>query len=316
MIEGIDVSKWQGAVHWASVAADDIRFGIARSSLGMQTHDETFATNYKNATRNGLVSGAYHVVAADSTGAQQASNWKAALDAAGFDKGLLVLDVEAWSGTTGIPAATVLANVEYLCNWIRDTYKRTPIIYTGVYWRETLKQHPDNFGSKLWLAAYTEDPTRYIPTAWDDWDIWQYTSSGYVAGVSGNVDRNKYDGTVRSLKGLAGWEWDELATREEIRTVVREEVAALIAADNANAEKILAATAESRNTVAQAVSGGTAAVQGSLDKQLRDLYVNLSEMILNLDNDQSVEVGEELKQLINKLHRHLCLPCTADSSAS
>ena len=37
----------------------------------------------------------------------------------------------------------------------------------------------------FWLAQYTDYPSFYY-----DFDMWQYTSSGKVPGISGNVDLN------------------------------------------------------------------------------------------------------------------------------
>lgn len=342
-LDGIDVSKWQGVVDWYSVAATN-KFGVARSSLGMRTVDDMFQMNYRNMIAAGLVPGAYHVVAGDSSGADQAANWKAQLDAAGFDKGLLVLDVEAWSGTSSSPKADVIAAVKYLCNWVRDTYNRTPIIYTGVYWREDLQQHANNFGAELWLAAYVSDPSKYVPTAWSKWTIWQYTSSGSVAGVNGNVDRNYFDGTLRQLKTLAGWEWDELATKDEIRAVVREEVAAAVTASNTNTDKIVNSVADATATITTRIDNSQETVlsteaashakviarvdtalstltsyaveDSATDASIQQKLQDLADAISAIADSDSVDRIEDLKLLVSQLHRHLCHVCVANDTFS
>lgn len=304
MAEGIDVSKWQGDVGWLSVKNAGIDFAIARSTIGRSTKDDLFAQNYTRMRDRGLVPGAYHLVAGDSSGADQAANWKDSLDRVGFDKGLLVLDVEGWSGTlNGLEAGTIKAT-EYLCDWVRRTYGRTPIIYTGVYWRENLKQHPNNFGSQLWLSYYgTNDPQNYVPSAWDTWKVWQYTSTGTVAGVSGDVDRNKSKGTLDSLKRLAGWEWDELATEAEVKSavqsVVADEVAkaitALKASDTAAATRVI-------NDVKAAVDAATTAQVSKTD----EVMVKLAEVLTVLANSASDTDNSELVALVNDLHKHVC----------
>lgn len=228
MAEGIDVSKWQQTIDWNKVAAAGKKFAVARASIAAFTQDATFVDNYKGMVAAGLVPGAYHLVSGQSTGEAQAANFKAQLDAVKFDKGLLVLDVEAWSETVNNLNATLSA-VEYLCNWIRATYKRTPIIYTGVFWRDNLKQFADTFGARLWLSYYGTNPVEnYVPTAWKNvgWTIWQYSNSGHVDGIASNinVDLNKTSGTLKDLKTLAGWEWSDMATADEIRAIVKEEV--------------------------------------------------------------------------------------------
>ena len=329
MPEGIDVSKWQGTVNWNEVAKTKV-FAIARSSIGMQTTDETWAANYTGAVKAGLVPGAYHLVAGDSTGPQQAANFKRQLDAVGFNKGLLVLDVEGWSGTTnGLEAGTLKAT-EYLCDWIKTTYKRDPIIYTGVYWRENLKQHPDNFGAELWLAYYGADPTPYVPRAWTSWRLWQYTQTGSVAGISGNVDLNKSSGTIRSLKSLAGWEWDELATQAEIRNIVSEEVVRevakaiaasaagadrTIAAAMANREEILRITTTHRDSVLNAIRESEVRLANDIVSKhpevmtREELTAKFTEIMDELQapvEDTNVQDFADLAELVNTLHKHVC----------
>lgn len=347
MLEGIDVSRWQGTVIWKDVADSGKKFAVARSSIGQQTKDEEWVRNYQRMVANGIVPGAYHLVSGDSSGASQAANWKDSLDQAGFDKGLLVLDVEGWSGTlNGLEAGTLRAT-EYLCDWIRNTYNRQPIIYTGVYWRENLKQHPDNFGSRLWLSYYgTNDPQNYVPKAWVTWKIWQYTSTGSVPGIEGNVDINKFKGTESELKEYAGWEWDEMATQEEIRQIVAAENAKVVAevknqhqitrtqaTSNADAvvtavnaqgnrlsneldvteqnvkTEILNSEARLTNLIGQAVAGG-----GDVD--LTEVTQALDEIKAAVDASDVVAADyyANLVTTIKHLHKHLCLPCVADET--
>jgi len=52
--------------------------------------------------------------------------------------------------------------------------------------------HAAGFASiPLWVAHYTTAAAPYMPVGWTSWLIWQYTSSGRVDGISGNVDMNR-----------------------------------------------------------------------------------------------------------------------------
>jgi hypothetical protein len=55
----------------------------------------------------------------------------------------------------------------------------------------------------LWIAHYTTACPN-VPTAWSNFALWQYTSSGAVAGIAGNVDRNVFNGGIEELHDLAG----------------------------------------------------------------------------------------------------------------
>ena len=77
---------------------------------------------------------------------------------------------------------------------------RAPIIYTGFYfWRDSAG-NGDNLGCPLWLAAYNTNPL--IPAAWSTYTLWQYSSTGSVSGISGNVDLDAFTGSKTALNNL------------------------------------------------------------------------------------------------------------------
>ena len=60
-MKGIDVSKYQGAINWASVRADGIGFAMIRAGYGMypQQKDPYFDQNVLGAQSQGIHTGAY-----------------------------------------------------------------------------------------------------------------------------------------------------------------------------------------------------------------------------------------------------------------
>jgi len=86
--------------------------------------------------------------------------------------------------------------------WIRTWLKAVrgklgarPIIYTNASsWQatgDTRRFARD--GHRLWVANFGVDSPDVPAGNWDGqgWSIWQYTSSGRVAGISGSVDRDR-----------------------------------------------------------------------------------------------------------------------------
>src|SRR3954447_21799703 len=61
-IHGIDISKWQGNVDWASVRAAGTQFAFIKATEGGDHVDERFRTNWDGAARAGVPRGAYHFV--------------------------------------------------------------------------------------------------------------------------------------------------------------------------------------------------------------------------------------------------------------
>ena len=65
LIQGIDVSGWQGYIDYEAVEESGIKIVYIKSSEG-ESADPYFELNYKNAKDNGLKVGVYHYVVARS----------------------------------------------------------------------------------------------------------------------------------------------------------------------------------------------------------------------------------------------------------
>jgi lysozyme len=61
-VQGIDVSRWQGKIDWASVAAAGKQFAFIKATEGGDHIDPRFLENWHGAKQAGLVRGAYHFV--------------------------------------------------------------------------------------------------------------------------------------------------------------------------------------------------------------------------------------------------------------
>ncbi len=180
---GIDVSSWQGYINWNSVAASDTSFAMIRSSFGTSGIDNQFYNNIQNAPNAGINCGAYHYCYATSVSAAQAEaqhflniispykfNYPVALDIE--DSSLLSL------GASGISAiATAFCQVienagYYVC------------IYSNLSWFLNYLTSASVSNYDKWLAQWSSSPSL------NNIGMWQYTSTGSVNGISGDVDKN------------------------------------------------------------------------------------------------------------------------------
>ena len=76
------------------------------------------------------------------------------------------------------------------------------IIYTTADWWHTCTGGSTAFVSDpLWVAAYGPSSPP-MPPGWQDWTFWQYTSSGRVPGIVGNVDLDYFNGSIDQLRRL------------------------------------------------------------------------------------------------------------------
>ena len=111
----------------------------------------------------------------------------------------MTLDIETTDGKT---PSQVRAWIVAFINQIKARTGRPGIIYTGFYfWRDSAG-NGSNLNCPLWLAAYNTNPAAYVPSAWGTYSFWQYTSSGSVPGISGNVDRDAWNGSLTGLNNL------------------------------------------------------------------------------------------------------------------
>lgn len=187
-ILGVDVSKYQGSIDWAKVKEDGIRFAILRvgssSNNGIYI-DPYFEENYLGCIANGIAVGAYMFTYADTESEQNEEILKflPALEGKTFRYPIFV-DVE-YSGLATLGATQLSSLIKRYMD-ILDQKGFTPGWYSYTNFinsyidKDMLKDYP------LWVADYRSALGYSGP-----YDIWQYTSSGTVNGINGNVDMNR-----------------------------------------------------------------------------------------------------------------------------
>lgn len=188
-----------------------IQFAWIKATEGTNYKDSRFNTNYPAAHSAGVIRGAYHFALPNaSNGSTQATYF--ASNGGGWSRDNLtlpgVLDIEH----NPYGAMCYGLSTTQMRTWINDfytTYKsrtgRDVVIYTTASWWNTCTGSWTGMSSKspLWVAHWTSASSPTIPAGFPTWTVWQYTDSGSVSGVSGNVDRNKFNGSRDRLLALA-----------------------------------------------------------------------------------------------------------------
>jgi GH25 family lysozyme M1 (1,4-beta-N-acetylmuramidase) len=198
--KGIDVSKWQGTINWTSVKNAGVAFAFIRLSDGANTKDAKFVANWAGAKSAGVIRGAYQFFRPTQNVNTQADMMIAAIGT--YTPGDLppVIDVE---DDGGLAPATVAARVRQWVDRVTAALGVKPIVYTGKYfWRDEVGS-PSSFApNALWIAQYTT-LCPDLPGPWTRWTFWQYTDAGTVAGISGPVDTNRFNGSLAQLQAFA-----------------------------------------------------------------------------------------------------------------
>lgn len=199
ILNGIDVSVYQGDINWNAVKAEGIDFVIVRvgyrgyGDAGTMREDANFRRNIEGALAAGLKVGVYMF--------SQAITTQEAVEEANFLLSRIsgynitfpvVMDFEYASTSSGEGGRLYNANLSRqqateVCKGFCYTVSNagyTPMVYAN---KSMLRNHLNaseiSAIADIWLANYATQ-TDYE----GEFKCWQYTSGGYVNGISGRVD--------------------------------------------------------------------------------------------------------------------------------
>jgi lysozyme len=197
---GVDVSYYQGSINWSSVRAAGVGFAFIRVSDGIGKHDPKFASYWAGAKNAGLIRGAYQFFRPNQSVTAQADLMINSIGTLRPGDLAPVIDVEV---TGGLGASTVAADVRQWVDRVRAATGVAPIVYTGKYfWRDQVGGSTAEAANPLWIAQYTSQCPD-LPSPWTTWKFWQYSDTGHVAGISGGVDVDRFNGSMADLRALA-----------------------------------------------------------------------------------------------------------------
>ena len=193
---GIDVSSHNGSVDWNAVANAGVEYVIIRCGYrgygsGALVEDSRYRTNINGALNAGLKVGVYFFSQAlDEIEAVEEASMVLNLISGYRITFPIFLDVEySNSAKNGRADGLSVSQRTAVCNAFCQTITNAGY-RAGVYAnKDWLNNHLDtskfSSSTKIWLAQYAKEPTysgRY--------EMWQYSSTGSISGVKGNVDLN------------------------------------------------------------------------------------------------------------------------------
>ena len=201
-VHGIDTSVWQGDIDWPTARDNGVNFAFLKATEGGDLVDPAFARNWRAAAAAGVPRGAYHFFYHCRPASEQARWFIAHVPKV---PGALppVLDIE-WTPQSPTcpdkrPAAEVQAEARVFLRAITAHYGQRPILYTTVDFYEENRLWQVS-GVDFWLRSTAAHPSDVYPG--QHWLIWQYSGTGTVPGIRGEVDLNAYAGGRRDF---AGW---------------------------------------------------------------------------------------------------------------
>ncbi|MBQ7943554.1 MAG: glycoside hydrolase family 25 protein [Lachnospiraceae bacterium] len=192
--KGIDVSKYQGNIDWQAVKEDGVEYAFIRLGLrgyesGKVVLDEYFKKNMRGANEAGVKAGVYFFT--------QAITEEEAIEEAEFvienlaDYDVpypVVMDVEMITSGDGRANNLSMEERTKICIAFCETIKNagyTPMIYGNIKCFVRMLDMAQLEDYEKWYAFY--DNYLYFPY---DVSVWQYSESGSVNGIKGDVDMN------------------------------------------------------------------------------------------------------------------------------
>ena len=196
----IDVSEWQGDIDWAKAKADGVEGVIIRLGYGWGNNaDKKAQRNISECKRLGIPFGIYWYSYADTPALakEEGTDVVAKLKQFGVNPSDLAYpvyyDLEKWTWEGHQPPTDPNVYNNIVNNWYSALqsagYKNLGVYSYTSYLQGPLK-YADIYAKTTWVAQYG------ARMGFDSFPTnsrgWQYTSSGQINGISGNVDMNAF----------------------------------------------------------------------------------------------------------------------------
>ena len=211
-IQGIDISRWQAEIDWRAVQAAGTRFVFIKATEGGDHVDPKFLQNWQGARAAGIPAGAYHFVYWCRPAHEQAQWFVQHIPQANDALSLPpVLDVE-WNGhSRTCPRKISRENaIEKMALMLRELEAHTgkrPVIYTDISFYKDVLEGVSQFDAyPFWIRSTAARPEERYQNR--RWEFWQFTTTGRVPGIRGNVDRNVFYGSEQEFTAWLNGQYD------------------------------------------------------------------------------------------------------------
>jgi len=195
-MEGIDVSyaqadqqgeKWVSLIDWKAAAAAGKEYAIIKATQGCTVSDTGAMAHATGAKAAGLKIGYYHFANVNRVPKDEAAHFDAVVKTLPHADIVPALDIEINNDSDqakqeGLKPLTPAQMQEWIQGYLdamAGLGYPTVVIYSdaGFLNGNLPASHP--FGKiPLWLAQYSDEAAPVLPTGWNEYVMWQYSSAG------------------------------------------------------------------------------------------------------------------------------------------
>ncbi|MCB1517699.1 MAG: glycoside hydrolase family 25 protein [Hyphomicrobiaceae bacterium] len=194
-IQGIDVARYQGDIDFNAARAAGTHFVFIKATEGGDYVDPMFRANWQRARNAGVAPGAYHFMTWCRDADEQADWFVANVPNDPFSLPP-VLDLEwnnhSQSCRTHPDPDTAFEMVQTMLARMEAHSGKLPIIYTDMTFHKDVLAGR-NLPNTMWLRSVAAEP--HLRYRNEPWTFWQYTQTGVMPGIRGEVDRNAFYGS-------------------------------------------------------------------------------------------------------------------------
>lgn len=183
MLKGIDVSHYnndRGLIDWDQVKTNGYDFAMIKLTEGRNYVDPKHEENVHNAKKHEFLVGGYHYAHFQNVreAKREAAFFKSIAGSHKLDYAILDIEFPEANGDLTFEAAAFMDEISDLAK---------PLLYSYPNWiqhhfSEEINKYP------LWIAHYGVKSPDIQP--WEEWQVWQHSSTGRVKGMAGDVDED------------------------------------------------------------------------------------------------------------------------------
>jgi len=194
-IQGLDIARYQGRVDFDAARNAGTHFVFMKATEGSDYIDPMFRENWYRAKAAGMPRGAYHFMTWCSLAKDQAEWFKQNVPA---DPDALppVLDLE-WNHQSSCKAKfskeDTLEKIRLMLAEMEAHTGKIPVIYSDINFHRDILEG-EHFDNAFWLRSTAAEPHHRYDRR-PEWTFWQWTQTGTMPGIRGEVDRNAFYGT-------------------------------------------------------------------------------------------------------------------------
>ncbi|QIK61313.1 hypothetical protein G7050_16280 [Dysgonomonas sp. HDW5A] len=199
-VKGVDISHHNPILDWAEVKRQNIHFTYIKATEGITHDDRNYPYNYKLAKENNIKTGSYHFYNFGVSGREQAKHFIRVAECRSGDL-IPAIDVEHSPANPyskdPIFVKSVVKELKVMENEMYEHYGIHPIIYTNTdcYKLYINNSFPNN---PIWISSLNKEPSDDIK----NWIIWQFTHTGELDGIVGDLDLNYFRHPFDELQKL------------------------------------------------------------------------------------------------------------------